>query len=172
VIRSIRLACLLLALGVTLPAAAQVAVRDAWLRATVPAQTVAGAFMQLTANADARLLEASSPAARTVEIHEMAMEGNMMRMRQIPGIDLPAGKAVMLRPGGYHLMLIDLKAQLKEGETVPFTLVVQGRDGRRESIEVRAQVRPIAAMGPAGGHGSGGHGHGGHAGHGKGMQGN
>jgi hypothetical protein len=102
----------------------------------------------------------------------MAMEGNMMRMRQIPGLDLPAGKAVMLRPGGYHLMLIDLKAQLKEGETVPFTLVVQGRDGRRESIEVRAQVRPIAAMGPAGGHGAGGHGHGGHAGHGKGMQGN
>ena len=66
-----------------------------------------------------------------------------------------------------HLMLIDLKAQLKDGDTVPFTLVVQGRDGRRETVELKAQVRPINAMGPAGGH-SGHAGHAGHAGHGKG----
>jgi len=99
-----------------------------------------------------------------VEIHEMAMEGNMMKMRQIPGLDLPAGKPVMLRPGGYHLMLIDLKGQLKDGEAVPFTLVIQGRDGRRETVEIRAQVRPITAMGPAPGHGAPGHGA-----HGKGA---
>lgn len=155
---------LMLALGAALPAAAQLAVRDAWLRATVPAQTVAGAFMQLTSSVDTRLIEASSPAARVVEIHEMAMEGNMMKMRQIPGLDLPAGKPVMLRPGGYHLMLIDLKGQLKDGEAVPFTLVIQGRDGRRETVEIRAQVRPITAMGPAPGHGAPGHGA-----HGKGA---
>ena len=154
----VRVACLMFALGVALPAAAQLAVRDAWLRATVPAQTVAGAFMQLTSPVDARLIEASSPAARAVEIHEMAMEGNMMKMRQIPGLDLPAGKSVMLRPGGYHLMLIDLKGQLKDGEAVPFTLVIQGRDGRRETVEIRAQVRPITAMGPAAGHGAHGKG--------------
>jgi len=145
------------ALGAALPAAAQLAVRDAWLRATVPAQTVAGAFMQLTSPVDARLVEASSPAARVVEIHEMAMEGNMMKMRQIAGLDLPAGKAVMLRPGGYHLMLIDLKRPLKDGEAVPFTLVIQGREGRRETVEIKAQVRPITAMGP-GGHGAQGKG--------------
>jgi copper(I)-binding protein len=166
--RSIRLCLASLALAIAAaPAVAQVSVRDAWLRATVPAQTAAGAFMQLTSAADARLLEASSPAARAVEIHEMAMDGNVMRMRQIAGLDLPAGKPVMLRPGGYHLMLIDLKAQLKDGDTVPFTLVVQGRDGRRETVELKAQVRPINAMGPAGGH-SGHAGHAGHAGHGKG----
>ena len=150
----------MLSLGLALPAAAQLAVKDAWLRATVPAQTVAGAFMQLTSPIDARLIEASSPAARAVEIHEMAMEGNTMKMRQIPGLDLPAGKPVMLRPGGYHLMLIDLKGQLKDGDAVPFTLVVQGREGRRESVEIRAQVRPINAMGPGDGHS--GHGKGAH----------
>ncbi len=156
-----RLVFLMLALGATLPAAAQLAVRDAWLRATVPAQTVAGAFMQLTSPVDARLIEASSPVARVVEIHEMAMEGNMMKMRQIPGLDLPAGKPVMLRPGGFHLMLIDLKGQLRDGEAVPFTLVIQGRDGRRETIEIKAQVRPVTAMGPGAGHGA--HGKGAHS---------
>jgi copper(I)-binding protein len=163
----LRVAGLALALAAA-SAHAQVAVKDPWLRATVPAQTAAGAFMQLTAASDARLVEASSPAARVVEIHEMAMDGNVMKMRQIAGLDLPAGKPVMLRPGGFHLMLIDLKAQLKDGDSVPFTLVVQGRDGRRETVELKAQVRPINAMGAGAGHA----GHSGHAGHGKSGQGN
>jgi len=122
---------------------AQVTVKDPWVRATVPAQTATGAFMQLNAVTGARLVEARSPVARTVELHEMAMVNNVMKMRAIPGIELPAGKTVDLGPGGYHVMLIGLKKQIKEGDTVPITLVVAGKDGRRETIEVAAPVRPL-----------------------------
>ena len=104
------------------PVLAQVAVADPWVRATVPQQQASGAFMKLTAERGARLVEARSPVAGVVEIHEMAMEGNVMRMRAVPGIDLPAGRAVELRPGGYHVMLMSLKQTLNAGDTVPITL--------------------------------------------------
>lgn len=162
VLPSLRSALVALLMGAgALPAWAQVSASDAWTRATVPQQKVAGVFLQLRSVADARLIEASSGAARAVEIHEMAMDGNVMKMRQVPGLDLPAGKPVDLKPGGYHLMLIDLKAPLREGEAVPLSLVVQGRDGRRESLEVKALVRPISAVGSGSSHGHPhGHAHG------------
>jgi copper(I)-binding protein len=75
----------------------------------------------------------------------MAMEGNVMKMRAVPALDLPAGKAVELKPGGYHLMLMGLKNELKAGDTVPVTLVVEGADGKRETIELKAPVKPLAA---------------------------
>ena len=128
---------------------AQVAVGDPWVRATVPQQQASGAFMTLTATQAARLVEARSPVAGVVEIHEMTMDGGVMRMRAIPGLDLPAGKPVALKPGGYHVMLMSLNRTLVAGETVPLTLVVES-GGRRESIEVRAPVRPLNA--PGGGH--------------------
>jgi copper(I)-binding protein len=78
-----------------------------------------------------------------VEIHEMAMDGNVMKMRAIPGLELPAGKTVELKPGGYHVMLMDLKKELKAGDTVPLTLVVEGADKKRETIEVKATVKPL-----------------------------
>ncbi len=133
------------ALALATAAQAQVTVKDAWVRATVPQQKATGAFMQLTAEKDTRLVEARSPVAGVVEIHEMTMVDNVMKMRAVPGLDLPAGKAVELKPGGYHVMLIDLKGQVKEGDTVPVTLVVQGKDGKRETIEVKAPVRPLNA---------------------------
>ena len=133
------------ALALATAVQAQVAVKDAWVRATVPQQKATGAFMQLTAEKDTRLVEARSPVAGVVEIHEMTMVDNVMKMRAVPGLDLPAGKAVELKPGGYHIMLIDLKGQVKEGDTVPVTLVVQGKDGKRETIEVKAPVRPLNA---------------------------
>ena len=70
-------------------------------------------------------------------------------MRAIPGLDLPAGKAVELKPGGYHVMLMDLKQQMKEGEIVPLTLVVEGKDKKRSTIEVKATVKPLATAAPA-----------------------
>jgi len=127
---------------------AQVSVKDAWVRATVPAQKATGAFMQLQATADSKLVAASSPLARVVEVHEMAMQGDVMRMRQIPSLALPANKTVELAPGGYHLMLLDLKGQAKEGGTVPLSLVVEGKDGRRETIQAQAVVRGLAAGAP------------------------
>ncbi len=125
-------------------ALAQVSVAEPWVRATVASQKASGAFMTLTAARDARLVEVSSPVAGIVEIHEMAMEQNVMRMRAVGGLDLPAGKAVELKPGGYHVMLMELKGPLKAGDTVPITLVFEGPDKSRQTVEVKAMVRPLA----------------------------
>jgi copper(I)-binding protein len=105
--------------------------------------------MTLTASRDSRLVEARSPAAGTVEIHEMALQDNVMRMRAVGSIALPAGKTVKLEPGGYHVMLMGLKQPLNTGDTVPLTLVFEGPDKARETVEVRAVVRALTA-----GHGS------------------
>lgn len=123
---------------------AQTTVKDPWVRGTVPQQKATGMFAQLTSTGGGKLVSASSPVAGIVEIHEMAMEGNVMKMRAIPGLDLPAGKAVDLKPGGYHVMLIDLKQTLKAGDTVPVKLVIEGKDGKRETVEVNAPVRALS----------------------------
>ena len=126
-------------------ASAQTTVKDPWVRGTVPQQQATGAFMQITSAQGGKLVSASSPVAGVVEIHEMAMDGNVMKMRAIPGLDLPAGKTVDLKPGGYHVMLMSLKQPLKDGETVPLTLVVEGKDGKQEKVEVKAAVKTAAS---------------------------
>ena len=123
---------------------AQTTVKEAWVRGTVAQQKASGAFMQITSVQGGRLIEVNSPVAGVAEIHEMAMQGDMMRMRALPALELPAGKAVELKPGGYHVMLMDLKQQLKAGESVPLTLVVEGKDGKRETLQVKAPVRALA----------------------------
>ena len=132
---------------------AQTTVKDPWIRGTVAQQKATGMFAQITSTAGGRLVAASSPVAGVVEIHEMTMDGNVMRMRAVPGIELPAGKTVELKPGGYHVMLMDLKQPLAKGEAVPITLTVRSADGKTEKIEVRAEVRDLTAQ-PASGHGS------------------
>lgn len=141
--KRITAAVLLLA---ALPVMAQVTVKDPWVRATVSQQKATGAFMQITSAQDAQLVAASSPVAGVVEVHEMTMEKDVMKMRAMKGLDLPAGKSVELKPGGYHVMLMDLKQQMKEGDTVPMTLVVEGKDKKRESIVLKAPVRALTAM--------------------------
>jgi len=123
-----------------------VTVKDAWVRATVPTQKATGAFMQLQAARDSSFVSVSSPLTPNVEVHEMAMQGDVMRMRQVRSLDLPAGKTVELKPGGYHIMLLNLKGQVKEGDTVPFTLVFEGKDGKRETVEVKAPVRSLTSQ--------------------------
>jgi len=132
-------------LALTAPAFAQTTVQDAWVRGTVAQQQASGAFMRITSAQGGKLVAVSSPVAGVAEVHEMAMEGNTMRMRAIPALDLPAGKTVELKSGGYHLMLMDLKQQLKAGDTVPLTLVIEGKDGKRETIEIKAPVRALGA---------------------------
>ena len=133
----------------SLPALADVTVADVWVRATVPQQMATGAFMRLTSDGDARLVSADSPVANVVEIHEMIMDGNVMKMNAIPGVDLPAGKVVELKPGGYHVMLMGLKQQVKDGDEVPVSIVVEAADGARQTIELKAHARPLNA--PTGG---------------------
>ncbi len=134
---------------------AQTTVKDAWVRGTVPQQKATGAFFQISSTSGGKLLSVSSPAAGVAEIHEMTMDGSTMKMRALPdGLDLPAGKAVDLKPGGLHVMLMDLKAPLKAGEAVALNLVVEGKDGKKDTIAVKASVRALGGnSGDSGGHG-------------------
>lgn len=128
---------------------AQVTVTDPWVRSTVPQQNATAFFVKLMAAKDTQLVAASSPITPVAEIHEMAMDGNIMKMRQIPALDLPAGKIVELTPSGYHVMLMDLKQQVKTGDTIPVTLVFRSKDGERQTVEVKAPVRPLNAAAPS-----------------------
>lgn len=126
-------------------AAAQVEVSQPWVRATVAQQKATGAFLQLTAKTDSRLVEVRSSVAGVVEVHEMAMEGDVMKMRAVPSLALPAGKTVALKPGGYHVMLMDLKAPIKAGDSVPLTLVFEAADKQRQTVEIKAEARQLGA---------------------------
>lgn len=143
---------LLLAAACLGPAQAQTTVKDAWVRGTVAQQKASGMFARISSATGGRIVSASSPVAGVVEIHEMTMEGSTMRMRAVAALDLPAGQVVELKPGGYHVMLLDLKQQLKPGETVSVFFVIESAGGKRETLEVKAPVRPLAGGGaePAG----------------------
>ena len=136
----------ILALGCgALSAQTAVDVKDAWARATVPGQKATGAFMKLTAKDGAKLVSASSPVAGVAEVHEMKMDGDVMQMRAVAGgLDLPAGKAVELKPGGYHVMLMDLKAPLQKDSTIPLTLVFKDAKGVQSKLEVKIPVAMTA----------------------------
>ena len=147
VLNNIKRAAIALSLmGLAFQASAQTKVDDAWVRATVPTQTASGAFMTVTADSDSKLLSVATPIAKDVQIHEMTMKNDVMSMGPVKYVELPAGKAVKLDPNGYHVMLMGLSAQLKEGETVPLTLTVENAKGEKETIEVKAPVRSLTNM--------------------------
>ncbi len=124
--------------------AQSIEVKDAWVRGTVPAQRTTGAFMEITGNSSVRLIGVSSPVAGTVEIHNMTMQNGVMKMSQVEGIDVPAGKTIMLAPGGYHVMMMGLKQQMKPGERVPLDLLIESADKKRETVSLKVEVRDIA----------------------------
>ncbi|RZI78090.1 MAG: copper chaperone PCu(A)C [Variovorax sp.] len=136
------------------PVAAPVEVRDAWVRQTVPGQSGTGAFMKLTAPAGARLVGAQTPVAGVAEVHEMKMEGDVMKMRAVQGgLELPAGRTVELKPSGYHVMLMNLKQPIAKGATVPMTLQFEDARGVRSKIELNVPVgAPGGAAADSGGH--------------------
>lgn len=133
-------------LGFALQASAQTQVDDAWVRATVAGQQTTGAFMTVTASSDSKLLSVESPVAKTVQIHESTMKNDVMSMQPVEFVALPAGKAVALDPHSYHVMLIDLVGQVKEGDKVPLTLTVENAKGEKESIKVEAEARALNTM--------------------------
>jgi copper(I)-binding protein len=139
-------AAALLATSLLSPLAAQtIDVKDAWVRATVPGQKATGAFMKITARDGATLLGASSPAAGVVQVHEMKMDAGVMSMRALDGgLALPAGQAVELKPGGYHVMLMDLKAPLQKDTLMPLTLVVKNAQGVQSRLELKVKVSAAA----------------------------
>jgi copper(I)-binding protein len=121
-------------------------ITDAWVRSTVPGQMATGAFMKITAKDGATLVGVSSPVAGGAAVHEMKMDGGVMTMRAAPALALPAGKTVALAPGGYHVMLMDLKAALPKGSTVALTLVFKDGQGVQRSVVLKL---PVAAVAPA-----------------------
>jgi copper(I)-binding protein len=124
-------------------ASAEVAVKDAWVRGTVPSQTVTGAFMTITSSTDAKLVGASSPIASMTEIHESSMKGGVNHMHAVESIALPAGKAVELKPGGFHMMLMGVSKVVAAGQKVPLELTIEEKGGKRSTVKVEAAVRPL-----------------------------
>ena len=130
------------------PADPAIAIKDAWVRTTVPGQKATGAFMKITAKEGTRLVGASTPVAGVAEVHEMKMDGDVMKMRALPGVELPAGKTVELKPGGFHVMLMDLKAALPKDSTVPLTLLFKDAKGVESKMELKLPVSAAAPAGP------------------------
>ncbi len=130
-----------------------VQVTDAWVRATVPGQKGTGAFMKITAKEGTRLVGISSPVAGIAEVHEMKLEGDVMKMRAVPALDLPAGKTVEFKSGGYHVMLMDLKRPLAKDSTVPLTLVFKNAKGAESRVELKVPVSTVAPGASAAGAG-------------------
>jgi len=142
--------CALIGIALSSVAAAQSAtagsikIENAYTRATVPGQQVAGGFMKIENKGSTdQLISASSPAAGEVQLHEMAMDGNVMKMRQVKDIAVPAGGAVELKPGGLHLMFMNIKAPLTAGESVPVKL----KFAKAGEVELKM---PVNAMGNPG----------------------
>lgn len=142
------LSALIVLCSLCAPAMAGVSVTAPWVRATVPAQKSSGAFMRVQSSTKARLVGVSSPVAAQVELHQMDMKDGMMKMQQVDGIDLPAGKGVNLASGGYHVMLVGLKQQLKAGEAIDLTLQIEHAGKKRESITIKVPVKPINFSAP------------------------
>ena len=120
---------------------AQVTVADPWVRTTVAQQKTTAAYMTITSLQGGKLVEASSPVAASAEVHEMKMDGDLMKMRAVDTLPLPMGKAVELKPNGYHMMLMGLKAPVKAGDVVPIKLVIEDAKGQRKTVDVKATAR-------------------------------
>ena len=143
-------AALAVALLTTASLAQTVEVKRAWARATVQGQKASGAYMQLIAKDQTQLVSMSSPLVGVAEVHQMKMDGDVMKMRAVQGgLELPAGKSVELKPGGYHVMLMDLKKPLLTGTILPLTLVFKDSKGVEFKTELKIPVRSTA---PASGH--------------------
>jgi len=123
-------------------AAANVDISNAWVRPSAPGQEVGAAYLTLKSTSDTSLIRVESPVADTIEIHSMTMKDGVMQMRMLDSLPLAAGKPAKLEPGGFHLMLFDLKKPLKTGEQVEFTLHFKDAAGK---TSIQAVVLPVKA---------------------------
>ncbi len=128
--------------------AADVEVSQAWTRATAPGQDSAMVQAVITSKQAAQLVGVSCDCAKTAELHSMVHEGGMMKMRQVEAIDLPAGEAVDLGAAGYHLMLMGLKQQIKEGKQIQLTLTLRDKDGKTRNVKFKAPAKALNASRP------------------------
>lgn len=142
---SLLAASLLFSAGVLAAAADNVSVENPYVRLAPPSAPTTGAFMVIRNNGDKdiKVLKAENPASRLTELHTHLNEGGVMKMRPVPAIEIKAKGEAVLQPGGLHVMLIDLKAPLKEGDVVPITLGFD--DGSSKKVEAKV-VNPAAMM--------------------------
>lgn len=138
-------------LDVVAPGSAPVDASGAWVRAAVPGQSGTGGFMKLAAGVPLKLVGVATPAAGVAEVHEMKMEGDTMKMRAVPALELPARQIVELKPGGYHLMLMDLKQPIAAGNVIPLTLTFEDATGAKSTLLVQAPVQAAPTGAAAGG---------------------
>ena len=136
-------AAILFMSSVTARAADIASVSNAWVRATVPGQNVAAAYMDITAHTPATLVGAETSVAGKVALHQMSMEAGVMKMRQVVRIALPANQKVSLGAAGYHLMLVDTRRELKAGDRVPLALILRNGQGVKSTVQVDAEVRAV-----------------------------
>jgi len=139
-LKTLKLSGLLLILACTHVHAQNVQIKNAWVRSSVQGQKASGAFMTLSAKESTQLVSVSSPIAGVAEVHEMKMEGGIMKMNAVPALDLPAGKTVELKPGSYHVMLMDLKSTLSKDSTIPMTLTFKDAKGVTSKLDLKVPV--------------------------------
>lgn len=130
--------------------AGEVTASAPWARVSLPGQKISAAYLELSSLRAGKLVAVASSAAGRAELHEMKHEGGMMKMRQVESIPLPAGQTVKLQPGGWHIMLFDLKAPLAAGQKAPLQLTVAFDDGKQEVLNLSAEVKALNAMPMAG----------------------
>lgn len=148
--KKILFACFLAMLAVSQAYADEVKVTKAWTRATAPGQDSASVQLTITSKKDAALVGVASGSAQSGEIHSMVMEGEVMKMRALESLPLPAKTPVTLGADGNHLMLIGLKKPLKAGHKLPFALTVKFADGHTSVIRVLAVIKPLETTGNEG----------------------
>ena len=138
---------LLFSAGVLAGAADNVSVQDPYVRLAPPNAAATGAFMVIrnTGDKDVKLVKADNPVSKATELHTHLNEGGVMKMRPVPAIEIKAKGEAVLKPGGLHVMMIDLKAPLKEGDSVPITLTFD--DGSSKQVDARV-VKATAAPAP------------------------
>jgi hypothetical protein len=133
-----------LVMGAT-AAQAQISIDNAWARSTVPGQKATGVFMTIASEKPVTLVKASSPAIKTVEVHEMKVIDGVMKMREVAGVEVLPGKVTELKPGGYHVMLMNLEAPISAGSKVPLLLTFKDAAGKESSVKIEAEVRERTA---------------------------
>ena len=144
---SLLAAALAFSTGALAGAADQISVQDPYVRLAPPGAPATGAFMVIKNNGDkdVKLVKADNPISKVTELHNHINDNGVMKMRQVPGVDIKAKGEAVLKPGSLHVMLIDLKAPMKEGDVVPITLSFD--DGSSKQVEAKV-VKPVATMAP------------------------
>jgi len=142
---TIRLLVGVLLAGCAASAYADVTISQPWIRGMVAGQSNTAFYASIESTEATRLAGLSSPVAKKIEIHEMVMDGGVMKMHPVESLELPANKVVELKPGGYHAMLIDVSKPLAKGEKVPVRLTFRNKDGKERSTDVQAEVQDLSA---------------------------